>query len=207
METKSSTKILMVTLVLILASSMLLVGYYYGKSSVVCPHRSILCNDDDQAEEIDQTKYEAETTDQDSTDQKEAQNILDQFQSFQTDRQAQRVISMITDPETAKEENDLAALSATEGFGSADRLYSANELTFNLVDYEISNIEKIDDSIYWFHVNETRKLWDQTTGDWTNETYQYQRKFEIEKDGNDWMINKYSAIEDEGKYSGFYNTN
>jgi hypothetical protein len=57
-ETKSSTKILMVTLVLLLAAGMLLAGYYYGKASVVCPHDSNRCY---QQEETDVAEEETES--------------------------------------------------------------------------------------------------------------------------------------------------
>jgi len=42
-ETKTSTKLLMVALVLILATGMFMAGYYYGRASVVCKHDSNRC--------------------------------------------------------------------------------------------------------------------------------------------------------------------
>lgn len=60
METKSSTKITMVALVLVLATAMLLAGYYYGKASVVCPHYSTLCGEKE-TEQDEATEEEVES--------------------------------------------------------------------------------------------------------------------------------------------------
>jgi len=152
-------------------------------------------------------KDDCSTCNQDLNDSEEAQSILDQFQSFQSDREAENVLSLMTEPETVNEENDLAALDSTPDFGPADRLYSANELTFKLMNYQVTSSEKIDDNEYWFYVTETRKLWSQESGGWSKKSYQYKRRFEIEKIVDDWMIDIYAASESEGKYSGFSTVN
>ncbi len=60
-ETKTSTKILMVALVLILATGMLLAGYYYGRSSVVCKHDSNRCYQQEQTSTTDEVVEDEET--------------------------------------------------------------------------------------------------------------------------------------------------
>jgi regulatory protein YycI of two-component signal transduction system YycFG len=158
--------------------------------------------------EAESQESSCNSCEQNQDNREEAQSVLDQFQSFQTDRSASRVLSMMTEPETANEENDLAALQLGISDGEQIyRLYSANELTFDLTNYEITKTEKIDDNEYWFYITETRKLWDQTTGDWGEESYQLERKFEIIKVGSDWMVGKYTTNEGISKYDGFSNVN
>ncbi len=140
--------------------------------------------------------------------EQEARDVLDQFQSYQTDRQASRVLSMMTEPETVNEENDLATIVlGIEDGEEIYRLYSANELTFNLLSYEVTSSEKIDDEEYWLYVSETRELWDRTTGDWSDEQSQVERKFEIIKIDDHWKVRKYTTVEGNGKYDGFSNVN
>jgi hypothetical protein len=57
-ETKSSTKILMVSLVLILAAASFVGGYYFGRDSVVCPHSSHICASDQTDEDEDSATEE-----------------------------------------------------------------------------------------------------------------------------------------------------
>ncbi len=153
------------------------------------------------AEQAREAKEEA--VDQES--ERAITQLISQFETYQRGQLSKRVLSLMTDPETAQEKSDYEAfLVLPDDLSAGYRLYSANDLSYKVRGHTVGQISKQSSSQYRAEVVEQRDSnWSQTTADWTVKNGGFNLIFVINKEGNSWSIAEYQASGKPGKYSGF----
>jgi len=129
----------------LLATAGLLAGFYYGQSSKICQNNSNSCisqNQSAQEEEFEDTNQTV------MSEREQVKGLINSFQSFQKDSQANRVIELMTEPSTDQEREELQSLQVIPDDNSAGwRIYSANDLSYNLDSYSIDEIKETTNRI------------------------------------------------------------
>ena len=161
------------------------------------------------AEELAEQAKEAKEGTVDQESQQTIIQLISQFETFQQGSLASRVLALMTDPETSQERSDYNGLLVIPDDESAGyRLYSANDLSYEVKSHTVGEISNQATDQYQAKVIEVRDSnWSQATGGWTIKNREYEVIFEIVKEGESWSVDKYQAPGKTGKYSGFYISN